>query len=179
MSTESIPSSVRQALRSDISRLEDECFGDLPIIQQRIMKSHAMMDNKETYIYNKISPEKTDNLKYLPDNSPQVQNAQKLVDNIVKRMVNGNSAASEYLKNFMSDKKIKAHIINQPIMDACCNGLDNKTKELHLSFCSGCFMYQKNNPDFANEDTFAVTVGHEIGHAIEQENQGCRNTFPQ
>lgn len=174
---EQIPSSVRNALRQDISRLEDDCFGDLPIMQQRMMKSYAMMANRDTYIYEKMiisknEPQKKHNI--LPDDSPETLMAQALVDEMVQKMAHGDSAASSKLKDYMKDKKLKVHIINSPVMDACCNGFDKKTKELHLSFCSGNFMYQNNCPDFANKDCFAVTIGHEIGHAIEQDNRTAK-----
>ena len=172
--SEKIPSSVRNSLRQDISRLEDECFGDLPIMQQRMMKSHAMMANRDTYTYTPISPTKEKDNTLLPDDSPQTQMAQKLVDKIVGKMMNGNSSASRKLKDFMKDKKIKVHILNRPDMDAGCDGLDDKTNELHLSLCAGCFMYQKDAPNIANEDSFAVTVGHEIGHEIEHQNRSSK-----
>lgn len=171
---EKIPSSVRNSLRQDISRLEDECFGDLPIMQQRMMKSHAMMANKDTYTYDTISPTKETDDTLLPDDSPQTQMAQKLVDKIVKKMMNGNSAASKKLKDFMKGKKIKVHILNRDNTDASCDGFDKTTNELHLSFCSGNFMYQKDAPDIANEDSFAIIVGHEIGHEIEHQNRSSK-----
>lgn len=170
--TQAAPSSVRNSLRNDISRLEDECFGDLPIVQQRMMKSYAMMANSDTYTYEPIKSEQDKYINCFADNSPQVQTAQKLVDKIVKKMMSGNSMASKKLKEFMKDKKIKVHVINTPEMDAGCDGFNDKTKELHLTFCSGCFMYQKQFPDIANEDKFAVTLGHEIGHEIEHQNRG-------
>lgn len=171
---EQIPSSVRNALRQDISRLEDDCFGDLPIMQQRMMKSYAMMANRDAYIYEKIVASNKKNNNRLPDDSPQTIMAQALVDEMVQKMSNGTSAASRKLKEYMKDKKLKVHILNSPVIDACCNGFDKKTKELHLSFCSGNFMYQNNCPNFANKDCFAVTIGHEIGHAIEEDDRTAK-----
>ena len=170
--TQTAPASVRNSLRHDLNRLEDDCFGDLPIMQQRIMKSYAMMAHPDAYEYK--SKEKKDYSGYFSDDSAQTQTVQKLVDNIVKKMINGNSAASKYLKEFLQDKRIKVHVDNVNDQDASFDGFDDKTKELHFTFDREIFNHQKEMPNTENEDRFAVTIGHELGHAIEIANRSPR-----
>ena len=86
---------INKALRHDLDRLLEDCFGDLPITAQRLLKAYCMRYDKASCVYRErkvVIHENMPELRNLQVNvdkrhlSPcleQVQIAQETVDNIV------------------------------------------------------------------------------------------------
>ena len=169
----------------EISELWDKCFGDIPIVNQRLIKALGTIFSKKAYSHHKKNPITVATLqgveidlfkgdKYFDKNSEQQENAQNLIHKIVNKFKNGNNQASSYLKDFLKDKKLTIGISKDISDDAGFVGYNPLTKEIYLDFCAGVFYWHKEHPQLFNEDSLAKTVGHELGHAIKSVNQGLK-----
>lgn len=167
------------SLRQSLDKLWDDCFGDLPLMQQRVLKVFAMRQSKEAYQHRqhekielkdwKDVAVNVDENHFLPD-SEQVKTAQQVVDEIVKEFTSGKSRAARYLRYFLKDKKIKISVCKDLGYDAGFDGYNPLMKEIYIDLCAGCF-YSKENPRLVNKDNLAVTIGHELGHMVETSNR--------
>ena len=176
---------INQSLHQDISKLWDECFGDLPIMVQRTLKAYALRKNNQAYthhkhpritnldVYKNITVNVDD--EHFPPTSIQTQTAQAKVDEIINKMKQGKSRAARYLRYFLRDKTIKISVNKSSAYDAGMSGYNPLTKEIYIDLCAGCF-YQSDNPtNLINEDNLAMTVGHEIAHAVERFNRSSKS----
>jgi len=171
-------------LHNEIALLWDKCFSDLPIVKQRLLKAYGIMSSKKAYTHRPKQPvtiaklQKIGKLKIYENDrhfSPtdeQTKQAQKLANKIIKNMINGNNQTSQYLKDFLKDKKVVIGVEKVLSDDAGYDGYNPLTKEIYIDLCAGVFHNQKKYPEFFNEDTLAKTIGHELGHAVEQTNRG-------
>jgi len=161
---------MNQALRNDVGLLWDECFGDLNIVQQRLLKAHGMLYSKSAYVHREIPKRKIEAPKgdrIFDADAPQTKMAQKITDKIIKKMINGDTAVSGYLKHFLEDKKVKVAVGKALAYDAGFCGYDPSKKEIHLLLTAGCFNSSQKCSHLINEDHLAATIGHELGHAVE------------
>lgn len=169
---------INQALRQDLSNLWDECFGDIPIFTQRLLKSYGMRYHKEAYkhgIKRKMSDMKIwANLKVNLDENhfspdlPQTKAAQALCDEVVQEFMKGTSSAARLLRSVLKDKKIKVSVHKSLGYDASMDGYNPATKEIYIDFCAGVFSAEKNESIGVCRDGFAQSLGHELGHFVEQ-----------
>ena len=99
----------------EISELWDKCFGDIPIVNQRLIKALGTIFSKKAYSHHKKNPITVATLqgveidlfkgdKYFDKNSEQQKVAQNLIHKIVDKFKNGNNQASSYLKDFLKDR---------------------------------------------------------------------------
>ena len=175
---------VNHALRNDISALWDDCFGDLPLAKQRLLKAFGMMNPNRVYVHHSRYPITIETMRkegplniyqgesYFAPDSPQVKVAQETIDDILKDFMKGKSRAARYLRYFMKDKKVTVGVYKSLKNDAGMDGYNPLTKEIYLEFNAGCFSPEVNG--CACLDILACTVGHEIGHAIEQLHRSAR-----
>ena len=176
---------INKALRHDLDRLLEDCFGDLPITAQRLLKAYCMRYDKASCVYRErkvVIHENMPELRNLQVNvderhfSPcleQVQVAQETVDNIVNKFKKGKSRAARHLRYVLKDKKIKVSVQKSLSPDASYDGYNPVTKEIYIDLTAGCFYGAKECPKMINEDALAETVGHELGHFIEWFNRGA------
>lgn len=174
-------SHINQALRRDVNRLWDDCFGDLALPTQRLLKVYGMRSNKEAYQHRArelmLDMKMWRNLQYNVDNehfapdSPQVKAAEEAVTELIGQFKKGKSRAARYLRYFLKDKKIKISVCKSLDFDASMDGYNPATKEIYIDLNAGIFT-SAHHGKAVNKDLFAVTLGHELGHAVERLNRG-------
>ena len=176
-------SKLDRNINYDVKTLWDKCFNDLPLINQRLVKAFGTIYSKKSYKHNPRSPitpsliSKVGKLHiyegehYFEKGTPQQEFAQNITDKIVEKLKNGNNQTSAYLKDFLKDKKIRVGLYKRIEDDAGYDGYNPLTKELYIDLSAGLFYYSQKFPKFFNEDGLARTIGHELGHAVEQANR--------
>ena len=172
---------IDDALCQSLEQLWDDCFGDLPLLQQRMLKTYGMRNSKEAFCHKQHAVMKPDEWKniyvdedHFAPQSVQVQIAQQTVDDIIKKFKKGKSRAAHYLRHFLKDKKIKVSVCKDLSRAGSFGGCNPVTKELYIDIGAGLFYYAKMNSEMCNKDNLAVILGHEIGHAIEKYNRSLK-----
>lgn len=172
---------IDDGLRQSLNKLWDDCFGDLPLPQQRMLKAYGLQSSKEAFFHKKkdmMDPDAWKNINidenHFEPQSEQVLVAQQTVDDIIKEFKKGKSHTAHYLRHFLKDKKVKVSVCKWLSYDAGFDGYNPLTKELRIDLCAGCFYFAKMHPKMVNKDALAITVGHEIGHAIEKLNRSAK-----
>lgn len=172
---------IDNALCQSINQLWDDCFGDLPLLQQSMFKAYGVRSSKEAFFHKErefIEPDMWKDINVDEDHfapkSEQVVVAQKVVDDIVKEFKKGKSRTAHYLRHFLKDKKIKVSVCKILSYNAGFDGYNPSTKEIYIDLCAGCFYLAKKNPEIVNKDALAVIIGHEIGHAVEKLNRSFK-----
>ncbi|MBQ8751401.1 MAG: hypothetical protein IJZ30_07190 [Alphaproteobacteria bacterium] len=178
---------LNRSLHQEVTSLWDECFGDLPITAQRLIKAHGTVSSKKAYKHAKKRPITISELqkskieiyesdRYFKKGTPQQGFAQRMTEKIIKRLINGNNQASKRLKEFLKGKKVLVGVHKQLADDAGFDGYNPLTKELYIDLCAGHFYYNQKFPNLYNEDGLARTIGHELAHAIEHENRSSKTS---
>ncbi|MBR5598503.1 MAG: hypothetical protein IKW39_00520 [Alphaproteobacteria bacterium] len=179
---------LNRNLHQDVLNLWDECFGDLPIVTQRLLKAYGAVCSKKAYTHHKIrtniSYEKPKQVEQrifdretcFNKDDVQTKQAQALVDKILKKMSNIDTQTSKFLKDFLKDKEVVVTVDKGLSDDACFGGFNPESKKLYIELNAGCFYHHTKNPNLFNEASIARTVGHEIGHAVEQISRSSKTT---
>lgn len=176
---------LNRNLHQDIDNLWDKCFGDLPISKQRLIKAYGTISSKKSYTHRARVPITVANLQkvelhifegdnYFEKGTPQQEQAQALIEKIVNKLKNGNNLTSKVLRDFLKDKKITVGVDKTLADDAGFFGYNPLTKEIYIDLCAGVFHYSKKYPKFFTEDSLAYTIGHELGHAVEEANRSSK-----
>ncbi len=172
----------------EIQELWDKCFSDLPLINQRLIKAFGTVFSKKAYKHNPRCPITISALQkigelhiyegehYFEKGTPQQEYAESLTNKIIEKLKNGNNQTSKYLKDFLKDKKIKVGLYKKLEDDAGFDGYNPLTKELYIDLSAGLFYYNQKFPELFNEDALARTIGHELGHAVEQANRSHKTS---
>lgn len=179
---------LNKALHEDINKLWDNCFGDLPMVTQRLLKAYGTIHSKDAYTHRRRlipitaatiqkygSIDVFDNERHFPAQSKQVKRAQSLANKIIKKMTEGEHQACKVLKDFLKDKKVVIGVDKGLSDDACFSGFNPLTKEIYIDLCAGTFYNQQKSPELFNEDSISQTLGHELGHAVEQLNRSSKS----
>ena len=170
---------LNKNLHHEVASLWDECFGDLPIASQRLLKAYGTISSKKAYTHWPKTPITIAKLQrtklhifegdnYFEKGTLQQEQAQSLTEKIINKLKKGNNHTSRVLREFLKDKKILVGVHKQLADDASFDGYNPLTKELYIDLCAGIFHYSKERPELFNDDSLAHTIGHELGHAVEE-----------